>query len=290
MCGRYRLSRRKQFIAEYFETDNEVDWEPRYNIAPSQPVGIIRQDPSRHVSLARWGLIPSWGTDASIGFKTINARAETVASEPAFRDTFVSRRCLLPADGVFEWRRSGREKQPFHLGMQDDSLFAFAGLWDRWRDPAGAAIESCSILTTTPNSLLADIHDRMPVILRQEDYDLWLDPDFKDAKALAEAPRPPPLGLSWNGQDCIHIRLGHLLEVLELPRADGCEEAEACSPSVRMNASTRRPIGKDAPGSSSTRVSRNFRSTRSVGSSVRTVFGPSSSPTSTTCPQILCLP
>ncbi len=189
MCGRYRLSRRKQLITEYFETDNEVDWEPRYNNAPSQPVGIIRQDPSRperHFSLARWGLIPSWATDASIGFKTINARAETVASRPAFRDAFVSRRCLLPADGFFEWMRSGREKQPFHFGMQDDSLFAFAGLWDRWRDPAGAVIESCSILTTTPNSLLGDIHDRMPVILLPERYDLWLDPGFNDVKALAE--------------------------------------------------------------------------------------------------------
>jgi putative SOS response-associated peptidase YedK len=108
MCGRYRLSRRKQLIEEYFETENEVDWEPRYNIAPSQPVGIIRQDPSkpeRHFSLARWGLIPSWAADASIGFKTTNARAETVASKPAFRDAFVSRRCLLPADGFFEWVR-----------------------------------------------------------------------------------------------------------------------------------------------------------------------------------------
>ena len=108
MCGRYRLSRRKQLIAEYFETDNEVDWEPRYNIAPSQAVGIIRQDlsrPERHFSLARWGLIPSWASDASIGFKTINARSETVASKPAFRDAFMSRRCLLPADGFFEWSR-----------------------------------------------------------------------------------------------------------------------------------------------------------------------------------------
>ena len=187
MCGRYRLSRRKQLIEEYFETANELDWEPRYNIAPSQPVGIIRQDPStpeRRFSLARWGLIPSWATDANIGFKTINARAETVASKPAFRDAFVSRRCLLPADGFFEWRRSGKEKQPFHFGMQDDSLFAFGGLWDRWRDPSGTVIESCTILTTTPNSLLADVHDRMPVILRQESYDLWLDPGVKDASSL----------------------------------------------------------------------------------------------------------
>jgi putative SOS response-associated peptidase YedK len=193
MCGRYRLSRRKQMIEEYFETENEVDWEPRYNIAPSQPVGIIRQDrskPERHFSLARWDLIPSWATDASVGFKTINARAETVASKPAFRDAFMSRRCLLPADGFFEWRRSGKEKQPFHFGMQDDSLFAFAGLWDRWKDPTGTVIESCTILTAIPNSLLAEVHDRMPVILRQETYDLWLDPGFKDVKALAEVLAP----------------------------------------------------------------------------------------------------
>jgi putative SOS response-associated peptidase YedK len=97
----------------------------------------------------------------------------------------MSRRCLLPVDGFFEWTRSGKQKQPFHFGMHNDSLFAFAGLWDRWRDPTGTVIESCSILTTTPNSLLADVHDRMPVILRQENYDLWLDPGFKDVKALA---------------------------------------------------------------------------------------------------------
>ncbi len=193
MCGRYRLSRRKPMIEEYFDTENEVDWEPRYNIAPSQPVAIIRQDPSkpeRHFTLARWGLIPSWARDASIGFKTINARAETVASKPAFRDGFVRRRCLLPADGFFEWSRRGKEKQPFHFGMQDDSLFAFAGLWDRWKDPEGALIESCTILTTTPNALLTDVHDRMPVILRPENYDLWLDPGFNDVKALAELLAP----------------------------------------------------------------------------------------------------
>ena len=134
MCGRYRLSRRKQLIEEYFETENEVDWEPRYNIARR---GLSDNSPSpstpaRHFSLARWGLIPSWATDASIGFKTINARAETVADHPAFRDAFVTRRCLLPADGFFEWRRSGKEKQPFHFGMQDDSLFTFAGSRGRW--------------------------------------------------------------------------------------------------------------------------------------------------------------
>ena len=188
MCGRYRLSRRKQLIAEYFDIDNDVDWEPRYNIAPSQPVGIIRQtppQPGRHFSLARWGLIPSWAKDASMGSSTINARSETVRDKPAYRDAFTSRRCLIPADGFFEWRRNSREKQPFHFEMHDDTLFAFAGLWDRWIDSAGAAIESCSILTTTANSVLANIHDRMPVILPREKYDLWLDPGFRNVKELA---------------------------------------------------------------------------------------------------------
>ena len=146
MCGRYRLSRHKQLIAEYFDTENEVDWEPRYNITPSQDVGTIRQNLStgkRRFYRARWGLIPSWANDAKIGLSTINARAETVTNKPAFRDALTSRRCLIPADGFYEWQRNGREKQPFHFGMQDDSLFAFPGLWDRWTDPTGTIIESC---------------------------------------------------------------------------------------------------------------------------------------------------
>src|SRR5271157_236442 len=181
MCGRYRLSRRKQMIQEYFDTVDEVDWEPRYNIAPMQSVGVIRQDPAkpeRHFSLARWGLIPFWAKDASIGYKMINARSETVASKPAFREAFKSRRCLIPADSFYEWKRAGKTKQPFSFGLVDGSLFAFAGLWDRWKDASGQVVGSCSILTTTPNTLLADVHDRMPVILRAEDYDQWLDPGF----------------------------------------------------------------------------------------------------------------
>src|ERR1022692_168459 len=189
MCGRYRLSRRRQLIQEYFDTTGEVDWEPRYNIAPSQSAGIIRQDrakPERRFWLARWGLIPHWAKDPSIGYKLINARSETVASKPSFRESFESRRCLIPANGFFEWSRTERAKQPFHFGMGDDSLFAFAGLWDRWRDPSGQVVESCSILTTTPNALLADAHDRMPVILSPEHYDLWLDPGFRRTDAIKE--------------------------------------------------------------------------------------------------------
>jgi putative SOS response-associated peptidase YedK len=193
MCGRYRLSRRKQLIQEYFGTTDEVDWEPRYNIAPSQSAGIIRRDrakPERRFLLARWGLIPYWAKDPSIGYKLINARSETVTGKPAFREAFESRRCLIPADGFYEWRRAGNTKQPFHFGLQDDSLFAFAGLWDCWTDARGQMVESCSILTTTPNSLLADVHDRMPVILNPEHYDLWLDPGFRRVDALKEMLNP----------------------------------------------------------------------------------------------------
>jgi putative SOS response-associated peptidase YedK len=180
-------------IQQYFDTAEEVDWEPRYNIAPSQQVGIVRQDrtkPERHLSLARWGLIPFWAKDPNIGFKTINARSETAPSKPAFREAFRTRRCLVPADGFYEWQRSGKAKQPFHFGMGDDSLFAFAGLWDRWKDPTGQVVESCSILTTTPNALLADVHNRMPAILSPENYDLWLDPGLERVNAVTELLSP----------------------------------------------------------------------------------------------------
>jgi len=193
MCGRYRLSRRKQLIQEYFDTTDEVDWEPRYNIAPSQNVPIIRQNrakPERRFSLARWGLIPYWAMDQSIGYKLINARSETVTDKPAFREAFESRRCLIPADGFYDWKRVGTAKQPFHFGLQDDSLFAFAGLWDRWKDASGQAVESCSILTTSPSALLADVHDRMPVILNPDHYDLWLDPGFRRVDALKDMLNP----------------------------------------------------------------------------------------------------
>jgi len=193
MCGRYRLSKRKQAIEEYFETADDLDWEPRYNIAPSQMVGIIRQNaakPGRHFSLVRWGLIPYWSKYGSIGNKMINARSETVVEKAAFSGPFRRRRCLVPSDGFYEWQRSTRVKQPFHFGMHDDSLFAFAGLWDRWKDATGQIVESCSILTTTPNSLLAGVHDRMPVILSPDSYELWLDPGFKNTIALVEMLRP----------------------------------------------------------------------------------------------------
>jgi putative SOS response-associated peptidase YedK len=141
MCGRYRLSRRKQIVGEYFDAfPGDEDWTPRYNIAPTQPVPVIRQNPKeprREVSLLRWGLIPSWSKDMSSAGMMINARSETAATRPAFRDSLTSRRCLIPADGFYEWQRSSKARQPYCFEVNDAELFAFAGIWDRWRDPSG---------------------------------------------------------------------------------------------------------------------------------------------------------
>src|ERR1017187_421175 len=194
MCGRYRLSRRKQIIEEHFDSvSGEEDWSPRYNIAPTQPVPVIRQNPTqarRELSLMRWGLIPSWVKDMSVAAQMINARSETAATKPAFRDPLASRRCLVPADGFYEWKRSGKAKQPYCFEVNDGELFAFAGLWDRWKDPSGQWVKSCSILTTTPNAVTSTVHDRMPVILDRADYDLWLDPGVTNVEAVSEMLKP----------------------------------------------------------------------------------------------------
>jgi putative SOS response-associated peptidase YedK len=194
MCGRYRLSRRKQILAEQLEANPfDDDWEPRYNIAPTQSVPVIRQhpkEPCRVLSLMRWGLIPSWAKDMSGSASMINARSETAAVKPAFRDPIRFRRCLVPADGFYEWRRTGTTKQPFCFEVNEGELFAFAGLWDGWKDPSGEWIRSCSILTTTPNAVTSQVHDRMPAILKRNDYDLWLDPGMTNIAAISGLMKP----------------------------------------------------------------------------------------------------
>ena len=194
MCGRYRLSRRKQVVEEYFEAaSGEEEWAPRYNIAPTQPVPVIRQDPKEpapRLSLVRWGLIPSWAKDSSAAARMINARSETAATKPAFRDALKSRRCLVPADGFYEWQRAGKSKQPYCFEVDDGQLFAFAGIWDHWKDASGNAVETGSILTTTPNAVTSPIHDRMPVILDPDGYGLWLDPGMKDVSVASELLKP----------------------------------------------------------------------------------------------------
>ena len=194
MCGRYRLSRRNQILEEHFDADfGEEDWRPRYNIAPTQPVPVLRQhpkEPKRVLSLMRWGLIPSWAKDGSGAAGMINARSETAATKPAFRDPMMLRRCLIPADAFYEWQRNGTGKQPFCFEAKDGELFAFAGLWDRWKDSSGEWIRSCAILTTAPNALTATVHDRMPVILNRDDYDLWLDPGMTNVEAVSALLKP----------------------------------------------------------------------------------------------------
>ena len=198
MCGRYRLSRRKEVLAEYFGADfADMDWEPRYNIAPTQPVPVLRRDQqgTLRASLMQWGLIPSWAGDPSVGDRTINAKAETAASKPSFREPLQRKRCLIPADAFFEWKRVGKAKHPFCFEVGDGAIFAFAGLWDSWRGRDGQSVESCTILTTTPNELLADVHDRMPVILAPEHHDHWLDPGMQDAAAAVALLKPFRSGL-----------------------------------------------------------------------------------------------
>ena len=195
MCGRYRLTAKERYIAEHFDLEeSEVHWTPRYNIAPTQEAAIVHQDrkqPKRVFSLMRRGLIPSLAKDASIGYKTINAMCETAAEKAAFREAMRRRRWLVPADGFYEWQKPGRkEKQPYNIGMANDSIFAFAGLLERWSDPAGAAVNSFTVLTTAANSLLAGIHDRMPVIVKREDYDRWLDPGMVGPEGVADLLKP----------------------------------------------------------------------------------------------------
>ena len=190
MCGRFRLSRRKQVVLTHFESfSDEQDWEPRYNIAPTQPVAVIRRNagkPALKLSLMRWGLIPSWARDSSGAASMINARSETAKSKPAFADALKYRRCLIPADGFYEWKRTGNSKQPYCFEVNDGALFAFAGIWDQWRDAIGTSLTTCSILTTTPNAVTSAVHDRMPVILNPDDYHLWLDPGMRNVNVVCD--------------------------------------------------------------------------------------------------------
>ena len=199
MCGRFTLFEPDKVLAKEFGVSDFPPRSPRYNIAPSQPVAAIRAAPAgrgRELALLRWGLIPSWSKDPAIGNRLINARAETVRDKPSFRNAFKRHRCLIPANGFYEWQRLERGKQPYFVRMRNERLFAFAGLWDRWEGPEEGAIETCTILTTAANAVLAPIHDRMPVILPSTEYDRWLNPSLKDPDSLAFLLIPfPPEGM-----------------------------------------------------------------------------------------------
>ncbi|WKA54243.1 SOS response-associated peptidase [Planococcus shixiaomingii] len=195
MCGRYSLFADYSAILERFDIEevsiDESDYSPNYNIAPSQQVVAIVNDGTKNrLGLLRWGLIPPWAKDAKIGSKMINARAETVAEKPSFRNAFKKKRCLIVADAFYEWRRTDEQKTPMRIKMKSGEPFAFAGLWESWKSPDGKTINTCSILTTKPNDLMATIHDRMPVVLSKEAEKVWLDPSVQDPEALGELLKP----------------------------------------------------------------------------------------------------
>jgi putative SOS response-associated peptidase YedK len=175
MCGRYSFVPNQNF-AERFEVENQqLDLQTRYNVAPTQVMPVITRNSPNRVEEMRWGLVPFWAKDASIGNRMINARAETIAEKPAFRRALAARRCLVPASGFYEWQRSPEGKVPHYIFLPDADTFAFAGLYEIWKDDAGNVLKTYTIITTTPNELMAPIHNRMPVILRREDEALWLD-------------------------------------------------------------------------------------------------------------------
>jgi putative SOS response-associated peptidase YedK len=193
MCGRIVLKSPASQVAAQFDLPAEPPpLEPRHNIAPTQLVLAIRQDDGggRTAALLQWGLIPPWSPDPTIGAKMFNARSETVADKPAFREAFASRRCIVPADGFYEWRKVGNGRQPHYFSRRDERLLALAGLWERWEYPGGKIIESCSILTTEANRLMRRFHHRMPVILETDDWEPWLATPADGAPALTGRLRP----------------------------------------------------------------------------------------------------
>lgn len=192
MCGRFvRFISLEQFI-KYFGLKPLGELPERYNIAPSEQVPAIRISPdgSRQLCLLRWGLIPSWAKEPPRGL--INARSETVSEKPSFRHAFKHNRCIIPTSGFYEWQKNGDRKTPYYIHMANNDPMAFAGIWDAWRSPQGEVIESCAILTTSANDLVAKLHDRMPVILQPETFDLWLDPEVQDTEKLAPLLSPYP--------------------------------------------------------------------------------------------------
>lgn len=193
MCGRFTLSKEVEELQGRFEFDtNGLSHPPSYNIAPTQMALAVTNGNGRRASRMRWGLIPPWAKSTSGASRMINARAETVAERPAFRSAFRRRRCLVLADGYYEWQRNGKSRTPFRITIASGEPFAFAGLWETWRDPTGEPVTSCAIITTSANNLLNPIHDRMPVILPRRLEALWLDHNVQDPGLLGSALVPYP--------------------------------------------------------------------------------------------------
>jgi putative SOS response-associated peptidase YedK len=195
MCGRFTLHTLPDVLQDHFGVDQlPSELAPSYNISPSQDIAAVRMlGERRRLDMLRWGLVPAWAKDVKIGYRMINARAETVADKPAWRTAFRLRRCLIPADGFYEWRRTADGKQPYHIRMKDGGVFGLAGIWER-REVADGVLESCSIIVTAANDTIRPVHDRMPVIIAPQDYTAWLDPGLRDPGALQQCLRVWPAG------------------------------------------------------------------------------------------------
>ena len=195
MCGRFTLTSDLRALELRFNFRGaDLDYTPRYNVAPTQEALTVVRDGENRAEYMRWGLVPFWAKDAAIGSRMINARAEGIAEKPAFRNAFKKRRCLILADGFYEWRKEGKTKTPMRIVLKSREPFAFAGLWESWKAPDGESLHSCTIATTTPNELIAAIHNRMPVILSEEAERIWLDPEQHDARVLNDVLIPFPAG------------------------------------------------------------------------------------------------
>jgi len=192
MCGRFTQRKSAKALEEHFGAE-VPEIQPSFNIAPTQNVLAIRGGGGgRDASWLKWGLVPAWAKDTSMGARLINARSETVTEKPSFREAFKRRRCIVPADGFYEWQKKGGRKQPYFFRMKDDRPFGFAGLWERWEGDGGEVLDSCTILTTEANEVLRPVHDRMPVILHPEEYSLWLEAGERERAMLRELLRPYP--------------------------------------------------------------------------------------------------
>lgn len=195
VCGRFTRKENFKQLAESLGLAHLPPLEPRYNIAPSQSIACVRVNPTslqKECVELKWGLVPSWARDPGIGNKMINARAETVAEKPSFRKPFTQQRCLILADGFYEWKREGKTKQPYYIHMKDNRPFVFAGLWDHWKPGDDPPLESCTMITTGPNQVMEPIHHRMPVILDPKDYFFWLDHAMQDPQPLGGLLKPYP--------------------------------------------------------------------------------------------------
>ncbi|MFY9608559.1 MAG: SOS response-associated peptidase [Blastocatellia bacterium] len=191
MCGRFVRKLYAGTIADEFDVDEvEAELPPSYNVAPSQQVAVVMTDGKKRLVSMKWGLIPAWSNDPSIGNRLINARAETLIEKPSFREAFTRQRCLVIADGFYEWQKRGRTKQPYFIHLKAERPFGFAGLYDVWTSPEGELITTCTIITTEPNEMMKTLHDRMPVILAKEFEDRWLDPYNPDQASLMQMLNP----------------------------------------------------------------------------------------------------